>query len=51
MTTPGPRLAAIDLPEFGEPAVGPQLPAERCGERIEQLRSRMASRGFDRLIS
>jgi hypothetical protein len=48
MTTPTPRLADIGLPpDFGEPAVRPEIPAERYPERIEALRGRMAGRGYD----
>ena len=46
-----PRLARIGLPpEFGESDGGPAVPAGRHAERIEQLRERMAGRGYDRLI-
>src|SRR5258706_1026081 len=49
MTTP--RLADIGLPpDFGEPGPCPELPAARYPERIEQLRARMAGRGYDRLV-
>ena len=50
MTARRPRLADIGLPDFGESAVRPEIPAGRYGERIEQLRARMASRGHDRLV-
>jgi hypothetical protein len=50
MTAARPRLATLPLPEFGEPAVRPELPAARHPERIEALRARMARRGYDRLI-
>jgi hypothetical protein len=45
-----PRLAAIDLPAFGQPVTRPELPAARYPERIELLRARMARRGHDRLV-
>jgi hypothetical protein len=45
-----PRLATISLPDFGEPAARPELPAARYPERIEALRARMSLRGHDRLI-
>jgi len=48
MTTP--RLASIDLPEFGQPEGRPELPAARYPERLEKLRSRMAARGYDRVL-
>lgn len=48
MTTP--RLASIGLPEFGQPTTRPELPASRYPERLEQLRARMAARGYDRLV-
>ena len=50
MTTTGPRLATLELPDFGEPAVRPELPASRHPERIAALRARMARRGYDRLV-
>ena len=45
-----PRLANIGLPTFDEPAVRPELPAARYPERIEELRARMAVRGYDALV-
>jgi Xaa-Pro aminopeptidase len=45
-----PRLASIDLPEFGQPNARPELPAARYPERLERLRARMADRGYDRLV-
>jgi hypothetical protein len=50
MTTRQPRLADVGLPDFGESAVRPELPAGRHAERIELLRARMANRGHDRLV-
>jgi hypothetical protein len=50
MTARLPRLADIGLPDFGESAVRPEMPASRYPERIEQLRARMATRGDDRLV-
>lgn len=50
MTARQPRLADIGLPDFGESAVRPEIPASRYPERIEKLRARMASRGDDRLV-
>jgi hypothetical protein len=46
----GPRLASIDLPEFGQPTARPELPAARYPERLEQLRAKMAVRDYDRLV-
>jgi Xaa-Pro aminopeptidase len=45
-----PRLASIDLPEFGQPNARPELPAARYPERLEHLRALMADRGYDRLV-
>ena len=51
MTTASrPRLAQIALPDFGEPAIRPELPASRYPERIEMLRARIAGRGYDCLV-
>jgi Xaa-Pro aminopeptidase len=45
-----PRLAEIGLPAFDEPATQPELPAAAYPARIEALRSRMAARGYSRLV-
>ena len=45
-----PHLATVHVPEFGEPAVRPEIPAGRYAERIEALRARMAAAGYDRLV-
>ena len=45
-----PRLADLRLPDFGEPAVRPELPAARHAERIGALRERMRRRSYDRLV-
>ncbi|HET7471754.1 MAG TPA: hypothetical protein VFJ71_01390 [Candidatus Limnocylindrales bacterium] len=50
MTSAAPRLATIGLPRFEEPAVRPDLPAERYPERIEALRARLRGRGYDRAV-
>jgi hypothetical protein len=50
MSTTLPRLAALRLPDFGEPTIRPELPAARYPERIDALRDRMARRGYDLLI-
>ena len=51
MTERRPRLADLGLPpDFGEPAVRPEIPRGRYPERIEQLRARMAAQGDDLLV-
>ncbi len=50
MTTALPHLASLRLPDFGESAVRPELPAARYPERIEALRARMTRRGYDRVV-
>ncbi len=50
MTARHPSLADIGMPDFGESAVRPEIPAGRYPERLEQLRARMAHRGHDRLV-
>ena len=50
MTAALPHLAPLNLPDFGEPAVRPELPATRYPERIEALRARMTRHGYDRLL-
>jgi Xaa-Pro aminopeptidase len=50
MSATQPRLAEMRLPDFGEPAVRPELPPARYPERIKALRARMANRGYDRLV-
>jgi Xaa-Pro aminopeptidase len=50
MTTPFPHLASLRLPDFGESAVRPELPAARYPARIEALMTRMTGRGYDRLV-
>ncbi|MEA2606614.1 MAG: hypothetical protein QOI00_1371 [Chloroflexota bacterium] len=46
-----PSLADIGLPpDFGESERRPELPVERYPARIEELRTRMAARGLDRLV-
>ena len=46
----GPRLATIDLPDFGRPERTPEIPPGRYAERVERLRARMEERGYDRLV-
>ena len=50
MNATDPWLADVRLPDFGESAVRPELPPARYAERIEALRARMATRGYDRLV-
>ena len=51
MTDRIPRLAEVGLPPaFGASDERPELPAARYAERVEQLRARMAARGYDRLV-
>jgi hypothetical protein len=45
-----PRLADIDLPDFGEPDRMPVIPPETYASRIERLRERIEARGIDRLV-
>ena len=49
-TTRTARLAAIELPEFGRPGVTPEVLAEHYPARLERLRTRMAERGYDRVV-
>jgi hypothetical protein len=45
-----PRLAEIDLPEFGMPDAMPEIRAGTYTARVERLRERAGARGFDRLL-
>ena len=45
-----PRLARVDLPEFGRPAATPEIPAAVYAARLERVRERMTERGVDRLV-
>jgi Xaa-Pro aminopeptidase len=45
-----PRLARIDLPEFGMPDAMPGLPPSIYPARVARLRERAAERGLDRLV-
>ena len=45
-----PRLATVELPDFGMPAAMPEIPGELYGRRLERLRERMDARGYDRLV-
>jgi Xaa-Pro aminopeptidase len=40
----------VDLPDFGLPTSSPELPAELYAARLERLRERMESLGYDRLV-
>ena len=40
----------VDLPDFGMPAVRPEVPAGRYAERLAALRERAAAAGLDRLV-
>ncbi len=46
----GPRLATLELPEFGMPERMPELPTTLYAARLERLRARMAERRFDQLL-
>jgi len=50
MSEARPRLVELQLLDFGEPAVRPELPVARYPERLEALRARMARRRYDRLV-
>jgi Xaa-Pro aminopeptidase len=50
MPIPNPRLADIDLPDFGRPTATPELPPALYSARLERSRQRMAARGYDRLV-
>lgn len=45
-----PRLAAIDLPDFGLPDERPELPAGTHDARLERLRERAEALGYDRIV-
>ena len=45
-----PRLARIDLPDFGMPDAMPELPASIYPTRVARLRERAAERGLDRVV-
>jgi Xaa-Pro aminopeptidase len=44
------RLAEVDLPELGTAEARPELPAELYRNRLERLRERAATAGYDRLV-
>lgn len=45
-----PRLAKVDLPEFGMPDVMPDMPPATYRNRLAGLRSRMDVAGYDKLL-
>jgi hypothetical protein len=45
-----PRLAQIDLPEFGAADERPEIPPALYATRVERLRERAEERGYDRLV-
>lgn len=45
-----PRLARIDLPDFGMPDAMPDLPASLYPARVARLRERAAERRLDRIV-
>jgi hypothetical protein len=44
------RLAEISLPDFGMPDVRPEIPASLHAARVERLRERAETRGYDRIV-
>lgn len=44
------RLAAIPLPDFGDPGPTPEIPPEVFSQRLERLRERTDRRGLDRIV-
>ena len=49
-TTASPRLAEIDLPEFGMPDAMPEIPPATYATRLARLRERADARGYDHLL-
>jgi Xaa-Pro aminopeptidase len=47
---PRARLARIELPDFGMPDAGPDLPDAIYPTRLARLRERASARGYDRLV-
>ena len=45
-----PRLAELELPDFGMPAAMPDIPADTYASRLDRLRERMDARGYERLV-
>ncbi len=44
------RLDTVDLPDFGMPSTTPELPDHIYPDRLERLRERAASRGYDHVV-
>lgn len=44
------RLDTVDLPDFGMPSTTPELPDHIYPNRLERLRERAASRGYDHVV-
>jgi Xaa-Pro aminopeptidase len=45
-----PRLADLDLPDFGRPTATPELPPALYAARLARLRERMDAGGYDRTV-
>ncbi len=45
-----PRLAEVELPDFGMPAAMPEIPPATYAARLERLRERAEAAGLDRLL-
>ncbi len=50
MTTTRPTLISTELPDFGMPETGPELPDHIYRARVERLRAKAADRGYHRLV-
>ena len=48
--TATPRLAEVELPDFGMPDAMPEIPPATYSARLERLRERADRRGYDRLV-
>ena len=48
--TPTPRLAEIELPDFGMPDAMPEIPPATYASRLQRLRERADAAGLDRLL-
>ncbi|MEP7082791.1 MAG: aminopeptidase P family N-terminal domain-containing protein, partial [Chloroflexota bacterium] len=48
--TAHPRLAEVELPDFGMPDAMPEIPPATNAVRLQHLRERAEQRGYDRLI-
>ncbi len=44
------RLTTLELPNFGAPAIEPELPADLFVQRVDELRRGMRQRGLDRVV-